>query len=458
MAQRTVALCDGKFIGIESIFTVVNGMQINIPDKLAALRLKSRNNELFCPCGCGSNLILVASENNLREQHFRLKTGEFNKDCQAVTEGKRSVGSKIILKCWLDDKLQDDKLESRVPIADVSDTERRYEFTFLSKARTIGISYCHDRVNLSDEKLKLLAGNSSGISLIHVLDACNFKADGQYPEAEMKVQNIQGYCLLLDISEEIDYYSADMRAVFYAVDLDGLWQEIEICNEKLTAFSFDDVAITCKGTVVNALAENAKQKYAEKLHEEKLAREEEKRRREAYEKEQHELAEKRRIEQQKLWEEAEKRRIEETAKAEELRRLQEIEEEKRKEAQRQAELADAQYIKERINQQTERVLDSRGIRWIKCEFCDKVAPDGEFVSYGGTNRINLGTCKECSKNNPNAQFSKMLEKQEKTQIKKRDPNECPICGGRIIEKMGRYGRFLTCSNYPKCDYKPPKRW
>ena len=37
MAQRTVALCDGKFIGIESIYTVVDEKQINIPDKLAAL-------------------------------------------------------------------------------------------------------------------------------------------------------------------------------------------------------------------------------------------------------------------------------------------------------------------------------------------------------------------------------------------------------------------------------------
>ncbi len=52
MAQRTVALCDGKYIGIESIYTVVNGCQINIPDKLKELRAKSQNNELFCPCGC----------------------------------------------------------------------------------------------------------------------------------------------------------------------------------------------------------------------------------------------------------------------------------------------------------------------------------------------------------------------------------------------------------------------
>ena len=32
MAQRTVALCDGKFIGIESIYTVIDGKQINIPN------------------------------------------------------------------------------------------------------------------------------------------------------------------------------------------------------------------------------------------------------------------------------------------------------------------------------------------------------------------------------------------------------------------------------------------
>lgn len=41
MAQRTVALCDGKFIGIESIYTVIDGKQINIPDKLEQLRAKA---------------------------------------------------------------------------------------------------------------------------------------------------------------------------------------------------------------------------------------------------------------------------------------------------------------------------------------------------------------------------------------------------------------------------------
>ena len=45
MAQRTVAICDGKYIGIESIYTVINGHQINIPDRLKNLREKSRNNK-----------------------------------------------------------------------------------------------------------------------------------------------------------------------------------------------------------------------------------------------------------------------------------------------------------------------------------------------------------------------------------------------------------------------------
>lgn len=82
MVQRTVAICDGKYIGIESIYTVINGHQINIPDRLKNLREKSRNNKLFCPCGCGANLILVAGNKNLREQHFRIKDGTYNNNCR----------------------------------------------------------------------------------------------------------------------------------------------------------------------------------------------------------------------------------------------------------------------------------------------------------------------------------------------------------------------------------------
>ena len=50
--MRTEALWNDKIIGIETIYTVVAGKQINIPEEIKKLREKSRNRELFCPCGC----------------------------------------------------------------------------------------------------------------------------------------------------------------------------------------------------------------------------------------------------------------------------------------------------------------------------------------------------------------------------------------------------------------------
>jgi len=32
---------------------------------------------------------------------------------------------------------------------------------------------------------------------------------------------------------------------------------------------------------------------------------------------------------------------------------------------------------------------------------------------------------------------------------------CPECGKPLVKKMGRFGAFVACSDYPKCKYKPP---
>ena len=29
---------------------------------------------------------------------------------------------------------------------------------------------------------------------------------------------------------------------------------------------------------------------------------------------------------------------------------------------------------------------------------------------------------------------------------------CPRCGGELVERSGKYGKFIGCSNYPKCRY------
>jgi len=36
--------------------------------------------------------------------------------------------------------------------------------------------------------------------------------------------------------------------------------------------------------------------------------------------------------------------------------------------------------------------------------------------------------------------------------KKTEAKLCPKCGGGLKERDGKYGKFLGCSNYPKCKY------
>lgn len=454
MAQRTICLCNGKYIGIETIYTVINSQQINIPEKLKELRTKSQNNELFCPCGCGTNLILVAGDKNLREQHFRLKDGAFNQDCHVVTEGKISVDSKIVLKCWLDDKLKTTDVEARVPIHAVDDINRKYEFSFLSRNSNMALSYCHERVNLSDEKIEILESNSQGIHIIYVVDAANGGSDGQYPEGLMKVQSKQGYCLLLEVNDAA-YNEAMMEAVFYAKDIDGLWQEVVFAEGHLSEFSFDDSGhVTYENEALEARQIRAVTEFNHKLEEQKARRiEEEKRRAENLK---NLLAEQelRRQARQGLQEEAEKKLQQQRAEAQ--RRRAKFEETRRiEEEKRQAEILQRdenfkRNMEANFAQQEVQVRDVAGNRWIKCEFCGKIAKEEAFGSYGGIGHINLGTCKECSANNPEV---KQKAEEEATRLRKKyDPNICPECGGILRERSGPYGRFMGCSNYPKCRY------
>lgn len=455
MAQRSVALCGGKYIGIETIYTVIDGKQINIPEKLKDLRQKSQNNELFCPCGCGANLILVAGDKNLREQHFRIKDADAYPDCHVVTEGKVSVDSKIVLKCWLDDNLHTDDLEARVPISVVDEIKRKYEFTFISKSRSLAVNYCHYRANLSDEKLGILEANAKGIKIIHIVDLINGGSEGQYQEGLMKVQDRQDYCLLLSI-EESDYDKAKMKAVFYAKDLDGLWQEQVFANGKLSKYRIAaDGSLSFNGQTLENLLSDTRKAFFDQNEAEKNRRLEEERRRQEYLKRQ-ELERQQRIEEerkrqaelkekQRVWaEEAARQRAE----TEERNR---IERARREEEKQQQEQEFKQKLELYLEQQEKPVRDTAGNRWIKCEFCGKTAMDGEFDSYGGPGHVNLGTCKECSRNNP-AVKQKLMQKPSDLRRKANNPYVCPDCGGILKERNGIRGKFLGCSNYPRCRY------
>lgn len=39
----------------------------------------------------------------------------------------------------------------------------------------------------------------------------------------------------------------------------------------------------------------------------------------------------------------------------------------------------------------------------------------------------------------------------KEKVPPKETNEvCPLCGGKMLERVGRYGKYLACSNYPQC--------
>lgn len=49
------------------------------------------------------------------------------------------------------------------------------------------------------------------------------------------------------------------------------------------------------------------------------------------------------------------------------------------------------------------------------------------------------------------QYIKMA-KMDNDEYFKKEIEVCPKCGGSLIERSGKYGKFFGCSNYPKCNF------
>lgn len=437
MAERTECLWNNKLIGIESIYTVIDGKQINIEGAIEELRKRSRNKELFCPCGCGSNLILVAGEKQLREQHFRIDDENYNSACYYKNEGKVSAQSKVVLKCWLADKLGLQSIETRVPIFAVDDVNRKFEFSLLSRAKSVAISYHYERASLSDEKLKILDSNSKNIKVFYIVDKGNSLNNQQYPERLMKVQKRQGFCLLLEVSS-INYDNAKIKAVFYAKDAYGLWKEIEFAEGLLKEFSINnDRDIVYKNVRLIDKLELAKNKFCDEYEQELLK----------IKKEQEQL------EKQLIQQELERKKIEDA----ERRKKEELERQLSESIEKFPKAETVNYrnpnitlrvekIKyEDFSRQDKRIVDEAGTRWAKCKHCGNIYPEEQLSSIGGLGELNYGTCYECYKR-------PQVAEEIKRGLKKQGSSICPICGGNLMERNGRFGKFIGCSNYPNCKY------
>lgn len=397
MITRSQCLYNGNIIGIETIYTVIDGKQINNPEKITWLRKLSDNKELYCPCGCGTHLTLVAGDRGLKAQHFRILKGDENKfDCRVTDEGEIYIDSRIVLKCWLEDKLSSQNVLCKIQAKTVAESDRKYEYTAYDKDNNIGVCFWKNRFNIEEEKIQLL--NESALKVFYFVGEFNEGSTGQYPENMMKIQYEQGFNLYLALDGDRGnlYNKSKVRVTQYVQNIDGLWEELSVAEDLISNFQ-----ITKQGHVLlngRKLLDLCTEVNADFQDEQEAEKE---RRRVAEEN-------RRKIEQKRLQQQEEyNKRIEEEnikfQKLKEERRAKEerlAAEKKEKELQRkrEQELEKQEFhrkLPELLDQQDNKVIDSDGVRWIKCENCGKVYRDSEFHFYGGPGSMNLGLCKEC---------------------------------------------------------------
>lgn len=94
----------------------------------------------------------------------------------------------------------------------------------------------------------------------------------------------------------------------------------------------------------------------------------------------------------------------------------------------------------------------------------KIEHDGELVRYDTIVDKVLSYKEEVINNvdeivntiKSNNITDKRIKKKHIENIKEniidKDLNKCPKCGGQLVERNGKYGKFVGCSNYPKCKF------
>lgn len=169
-------------------------------------------------------------------------------------------------------------------------------------------------------------------------------------------------------------------------------------KNKLTLFSIADKRSSYVEELYPEVRTEREVKERKKAEEERKRREEEhlQRRKAEEERRRRELEEWRIAHEKQIREEEERRRIE--AEQAKLRRVRERLEEENK--RKQDEAACYEEIKLIIDDQTKVAHDHLDRRWVKCEQCGEIKLAEEFAWYGGTNKSNLGICRDCCRKEP----------------------------------------------------------
>lgn len=164
-------------------------------------------------------------------------------------------------------------------------------------------------------------------------------------------------------------------------------------KNKLTLFSIADKRSSYVEELYPEVRAEREARERKKAEEERKRREEERlqRRKAEEERRRRELEEWRIAHEKQIREEEERRRIE--AEQAKIRREKERLEEENK--RKQDEAVCYEEIKLIIDDQTKVARDQLDRRWVKCEQCGEIKLAEEFAWYGGTNKSNLGICRDC---------------------------------------------------------------
>ena len=277
-----------------------------------------------------------------------------------------------------------------------------------------------------------MESNSQGIRILYIVDIMNGGSNGQYPEGLMKIQDIQGYCLLLTVTEAV-YETAVMKAVFYAKDIDGLWQEVSFAYGPLRDFSInDDGKVVFDGKTLDEIKDKKEKEFNRDLEVEKKRRMEE---------------EKRRAEHMKKLKSRKKRSLHAKPKKPPngkplLRRSKDSKKNKvKRKLKRDEEFKRS--IQSTITQQKTPVIDSEGNRWIKMRILRENCERQRICYVRRTGRVNIGTCYECIKQSaakPKPQEPTLKEKVYLIRIPVRNAE------GNCV-RSGKRRKFIGCSNF-----------
>ncbi len=108
--------------------------------------------------------------------------------------------------------------------------------------------------------------------------------------------------------------------------------------------------------------------------------------------------------------------------------------------------AEIRFTEDGIEESTKIVMDAFGYRWFRCRVCKSIVREDRVWEH----QYNWATCNNC--NSIDDELKAHEKRKQELKLKQSETQKCPLCGGLLIKRVGPYGSFMGCSNYPKCKY------